>query len=252
MTGLLPSARRFPWALALAGIPALILSAQDADLAEKLYRSGERAYHARSYPEAFETWNQLLQAAPRSSFAAQALLRMARYHIEVEKKPDSAMPFLDRLKTEHIKSPLAAEAMLLRGEILAQRARKPAELKEAIAEFNRVVDLYTDGAALAGAHYQLGMAFRDQSQWGRAVRSFMEAYRLDPLSAFAPKALLQAAEVLDIQGDLPGCLRLLVRIRERLPNSPEAKDAAWRIAVRVKWRMQKAPLKSEGRWSPSP
>ncbi len=248
MTGLLPSARRFPWALALAGFPALILPAQDVDLAEKLYRSGERAYHSRSYPEAFETWNQLLQAAPRSGFAAQALIRMARYHIEVEKKPDSAMPYLDRLKTEHIKSPLAAEAMLLRGEILAQRARKPAELKEAIAEFNRVVDLYTDSPALAGAHYQLGMAFRDQSQWGRALQSFMEAYRLDPSSAFAPKALLQGAEVLDIQGDLPGCLRLLVRLRERLPNSPEAKDAAWRIAVRVKWRMQKAPLKSEGNW----
>ena len=210
--------------------------------------AGERAFHARSYPEAFETWNQLLQAAPKSSFAAQALIRMARYHIDVEKKPDAALPFLERLKTEHIKSPIAAEAMLLRGEILAQRAKKPADMKEAIAEFNRVVDLYTDNPAVAGAHYQLGFAFRGQSNWGRALQSFLEAYRLDPLSAFAQKALLQAAEVLDIKGDLQGCLRLLERIRERSPNSPEAKDAAWRIAVRVKWRMQKTPLKSEGLW----
>ena len=248
MTGLLPIPRRFAIALALVTISVCRLPAQDADISEKLYRSGERAYHARSYPEAFETWNQLLQAAPKSSFAAQALIRMARYHIDVEKKPDSAMPLLERLKTEHIKSPIAAEAMLLRGEILAQRAKKPADMKEAIAEFNRVVDLYTDNPAVAGAHYQLGLAFQGQSNWGRALQSFLEAYRLDPLSAFAPKALLQAAEVLDIKGDLQGCLRLLERIRERSPNSAEAKNAAWRIAVRVKWRMQKTPLKSEGLW----
>ncbi|MBL0313981.1 MAG: tetratricopeptide repeat protein [Holophagaceae bacterium] len=248
MTGLLPIPRRHAIALALVSLPACVLLAQDADISEKLYQSGERAFHAHSYPEAFETWNQLLQAAPRSSFAAQALIRMARYHIEVEKKPDSALPFLERLKTEHIKSPIAAEAMLLRGEILAQRAKKPTDMKEAIAEFNRVVDLYTDNPAVAGAHYQLGLAFQGQSNWGRALQSFLEAYRLDPLSTFAPKALLQAAEVLDIRGDLQGCLRLLERLRERSPNTPEAKDAAWRIAVRVKWRMQKTPLKSEGLW----
>ena len=248
MTGLLPFTRRFAIAFALVSISVCSLLAQDVDISEKLYLSGERAYHARSYPEAFETWNQLLQASPKSSFAAQALIRMARYHIEVEKKTESALPFIERLKTEHIKSPIAAEAMLMRGEILAQRARKPADMKEAIAEFNRVVDLYTDNPAVAGARYQLGLAFQGQSSWGRALQSFLEAYRLDPLSAFAPKALLQAAEVLDIRGDLKGCLRLLERIRERSPNSFEAKEAAWRIAVRVKWRMQKTPLKSEGIW----
>ncbi|MBL0210159.1 MAG: tetratricopeptide repeat protein [Holophagaceae bacterium] len=248
MTGLLPFTRRSAMACVLGAVPVWTLLAQDADISEKLYLSGERAYHARSYPEAFETWNQLLQASPKSGFAAQALIRMARYHIDVEKKPESALPFLERLKTEHIKSPIAAEAMLLRGEILAERARKPADMKEAIAEFNRVVDLYTDNPAVAGAHYQLGLAFQGQSNWGRALQSFLEAYRLDPLSAFAPKALLQAAEVLDIKGDLQGCLRLLERIRERSPNSPEAREAAWRLAVRVKWRMQKMPLKSEGNW----
>lgn len=248
MTGQLPITRRFAIALALVVISFCKVLAQDADISEKLYHSGERAYNAHSYSEAFETWSQLLQATPKSNFAAQALIRMARYHIEVEKKPDSALPFLERLKSEHIKSPVAAEAMLLRGEILAQHAKKPSDMKEAIAEFNRVVDLFTDNPAVVGAHYQLGLAFQGQSNWGRALKSYLEAYRLDPLSSFAPKALLQAAEVLDLKGDLQGCLRLLERIRERSPNSPQAKDAAWRIAVRVKWRMQKTPLKSEGPW----
>ena len=110
MSGLPQRARRFPLALAIGASVAIVAAAQDSDLTEKLYLSGERAFHAHSYAEAFETWNQLLQASPKSHFAAQALLRMARYHVDVEKNPDAALPFLERLKTEHIKSPLAADA----------------------------------------------------------------------------------------------------------------------------------------------
>jgi hypothetical protein len=72
--------------------------------------------------------------------------------------------------------------------------------------------------------------------------------RLDPTAVVAPKAQLQAAEVLDLMGDLQGCLRMLQGIRNQYPQSPEAAEAEWRIAVRVKFRLQKPPLKSEGPW----
>lgn len=235
-----------PISLVLA--TSLVLSAQDADIAERLFRSGERAYAAHAYLEAQETWNQLLQAAPKSPFAAEALLCLARHQLEVEKKPDAALPLLDRIKTDHLKTAFAAEAMLLRGTILASRSHKPQELKEAIAEFNRVLDLFPDHPAVQNAHYQLGLAFKLQGQWGRALKSFAEAMRLDPLSPITPLAQLQTAEVLDIMGDLQGCLRLLQGIRNEFPQSPAALEAEWRIGMRVKFRIQKPPLKSEGPW----
>ncbi|HJU83983.1 MAG TPA: hypothetical protein VJ600_07210, partial [Holophagaceae bacterium] len=113
------------------------LGAQDTDLAEKLYRSGERAYAAKSYKEAVDTWNQLLGSAPRSGYAPQAALRIARHLWEVDGKADAAMPYLDRLKTDYLQTPWAAQGLLLRGTILASKARKPDELKDAVAEFNR-------------------------------------------------------------------------------------------------------------------
>ena len=234
--------------ISVALVISLPLMAQDADIAERLFRSGERAYATRAYLEAQETWNQLLQASPKSPFAAEALLCLARHQVEVEKKPEAALPFLDRIKTDHLKTPFAAEAMLLRGTILASRSHKPQELKEAIAEFNRVLDLFPDHPAVQSAHYQLGLAFRLQGQWGRALKSFTEAMRLDPVSPIAPVAQLQAAEVLDTMGDLHGCLRLLQGIRNDFPQSPAAIEAEWRIGVRVKFRIQKPPLKSEGPW----
>lgn len=178
-----PWMRSLPLMLAMT----LALAAQDGDLAERLFRSGERAYATRSYPEAFETWGQLLQSSPKSPFAAEALLRMARHRLDVDKKPDEALPLLERLKTDHIKTPFAAEGLLLRGMILAARSHKPQELKDAIAEFNRVLDLFPDHEVVQNARYQLGMAFRSQGQWGRALQQFMEVMRLDPTASAAPR-----------------------------------------------------------------
>ena len=234
--------------ISLLSAISFLLPAQDADIAERLFRSGERAYSAHSFGEAQETWNQLLQASPKSPFAAEALLRLAHHQLDVEKNPDAALLLLDRIKTDHLKTAFAAEAMVMRGSILASRSHKPQELKEAIAEFNRVLDLFPDHSAVQSAHYQLGLAFRQQGQWGRALKSFTEAMRLDPISPIAPLAQLQAAEVLDIMGDGQGCLRLLQGIRNDFPQSTAAAEAEWRIGVRVKFRIQKPPLKSEGSW----
>lgn len=244
MSPLPPWMRPFTVMLAMAAFS----NAQDGDLAARLYQSGERAYTTKSYAEAFETWGQLLQSSPKSAFAAEALLRMAKHRLNVDGKPEEAMPLLDRLKADHMKTPFAAEAMLLRGTILASRSRRPQELKDAIAEFNRVLDLFPAHTAVQEARYQLGLAFKTQGQWGRALQQFTEVMRLDPTAAVTPQAQLQAAEMLDLLGDLPGCLRLLQGIRNQYPQSPEATAAEWRIGVRVKLRLQKPPLKSEGFW----
>src|ERR1035438_1948866 len=88
-----------PWfrpALALlCALPAVAqVQPQDGDLAERLYRSGERAYTAKAYKEALDTWGQLLQTSPRSEFAPLVLLRLAQHQVEIEHKPEAAMPFL--------------------------------------------------------------------------------------------------------------------------------------------------------------
>ena len=114
--------------LALALAPAGM--AQDGDLAERMFLSGERAYAIQAYPEALETWTQLVQQAPRSPYAAQALLNLARHQVDVERRPEAALPLLERIQAEHLKLPAAAEAMLLRGRILAARSQDPDGMKE--------------------------------------------------------------------------------------------------------------------------
>lgn len=229
-------------------ILALALPGQEPDLAERLFRSGERAYSARSQAEALDTWNQLLQQAPASPFAAQALLRMARHFAEAEKKPEAALPLLDRIKAEHMATPWAAEALLMRGRIMAARAVKPADLREAVAEFHRMVDLFPAHAAVPEARLQLGLAAMRQAEWDRAMLHFSEVLRLDPATPAAARAWLQMAECLDRTGDLEGCLRMLQGLGGAHPGRAEAAEAAWRLALRVKHRLVRPAFRSTGAW----
>lgn len=224
------------------------LQAQDHDLAERLFRSGERAFASKSIEEAFETWNQLLKQAPTSPFSAQALLLMARHHVDAQPSGEQAMPLLERLRTEYIGLPVAADALFLRGQILARRARKSVDLREAIAEFNRVVDLFPAHAVVPQAHLALARAHLLQGHQGRALDHSTEVLRWNAGTPEAAQALLLTAEILDLAGDLQGCLRTLQSLRDRFPGRPEAEEAAWRIHLRVRHRLQKPPLASTGPW----
>ena len=240
-----------PWLrtpVALLCAAPLLAQSQEADLSERLYFSGDRTYAAKAYKEALDTWSQLLQAAPKSSHAPRVLLRMAHHQLDVEHKPEAALPFLERLRTDYIKAPEAAEGLLVRGTLLARQAQRPGDLKDAMAEFNRVLDLFPQSPACSEARLQLGRAWRDQGNLGRALECFLDAFHLQEDSPVAPQAMLEAALSMDALGDLPSCLKLLQRLRTKAPESPEAQEAGWRTLLLVRHRLQKTPLRNEGPW----
>ncbi|HEU4952227.1 MAG TPA: tetratricopeptide repeat protein [Holophagaceae bacterium] len=242
----MPPLRRSALLLALAA--GLSLRGQEADLGERLYRSGARAYAAKSYQEALDTWSQLVKTAPRSDYAPEALLDMARYQAEVAGKPDLALPLLDRLKGDYLTSRWAAAGLLLRGQILAAMAKGPAELKEATAEFNRVLDLFPGSAAAPQALLELGRAALAGGDPTRALSDLTEAYRAYPDAEAAPAAMIEAAQAMDARGDLEGALRLLERVKLSAPGTPAAEEATWRITALVRLRLLKAPFRAAGPW----
>lgn len=242
----MPLLRRSAFVLALTA--AVSAQAQSGDLSERLYRSGERAYAAKAYQEAMDTWTQLVQTAPRSDYTPQALLQMAQYQFELAHKPEVAMPLLDKLKTGYLASRWAAPGLLLRGQILAAKAKGPADLTEAVAEFNRVLDLFPASAAAPQALLELGRAALATGDPNRALGFFTEAYRAHPDAAVAPAAMVEAAQAMDARGDLEGALRLLERVKLTAPESDAAKDASWRITTLVRLRLQRPGFKVEGAW----
>lgn len=232
----------------LAFAAALAGQGQSGDLAERLYRSGERAYAAKSYQEAMDTWTQLVQTAPKSDYTPQALLQMARYQAGIAHKPEAALALLDKLKADYLASRWAAPGLLLRGRILAAKAKGPGDLTEAVAEFNRVLDLFPASGAAPQALLELGKAALATGDPNRALGFFTEAYRAHPDAAVAPAAMLEAAQAMDARGDLEGALRLLERVKLAAPDTEAAKEATWRITALVRLRLLKPGFKVEGGW----
>ena len=237
---------RPPAALLLA-LPALA-QAPDPALAERLFRAGERAQAAGDTKGAVEAWTQALQAAPAGPLAPRVLLGLARHQAEAARNPGAALSLLERLRTEHPGASEAAEGLLLQGVILARQARRPADLTEAQAAFHRLLDIYPDAPCGPEARLHLGRAWRDLGQPGRALAAFVDAFRLKEDPRVAPAAMLGAALALDAQGDTPGALRMLQALRTRWPDAPEAAEGAWRLAVMVKHRLLRPPLRLEGPW----
>lgn len=239
---------RSPFVLTVLLALASPSRAQDSDLAERLFRSGERAYASKAYGEALDTWTQLVQQAPKSPQAGWALLHMARHQVEVAHKPEAAMLLLDRLRQDYLTSSAAPEALLLRGQLLARQAHRPQDLREAMAEFNRVSDLFPQSPESLEAKVELAQAFLDQDQPSRALPLFLDPVQADPETPVAALGLLGAAKSLDRLGDLTGGLGLLQRIVDLHPQSKEAIEARWRIRSLVRHRLQRPPLKSLGIW----
>ena len=222
--------------------------AQDIDLPGRLFASGERAYASKAYAEAVDSWKQVVQLAPQSPQAAWALLRMARHLDDVDHNPEAALALLDRLRQDHLASPAAPEALLLRGTLLARGAKRPQDLPEAMAEFNRVVDLFPQSPDALQAKVQLGQAHLDLDQPLMALPLFLEPLQADPAHPSAAPAFFGAAAALDRLGDLQGALLLFQRLRDLHPTAPEAVEAQWRMALLVRHRIQRPPLKSQGSW----
>ncbi len=223
------------------------------DLAERLYISGENAFLAKRFDEAMETWKQLLAQAPQSPLAAQALLSMARYHLELQgpdhaKHKETALNHLEQIRQKHIKQSIAAQALLLRGQVLASQAQKPGELKEAMAELHRILDLFPNHVAVLDARLELGRCSLLQNQPAQAMRHLSDLVQRDPKAPQAAQALLLASESLNRLGDLNGSIRMLQRLRRDFPQNPFSEEAAWRMRLLIKQRILRPPFVSEGAW----
>lgn len=229
------------------------LNAQ-SDLAQRLYVSGENAFLAQRFEEALDTWKQLLAQSPQSPQAAQALLTMARHHLAIAKTADAekhtatALDYLDQIKQKHIKQHLAAHALVLRGQLLASKAEKASDLKEAMAELHRVLDLFPKHPAVLDAQLELGRCSLLQDLPAQALRHFSEIIQSDPKASQAPAALLQASECLSRLGDVKGSIHMLQRLRLDFPQDPLCPEAAWRTHLTIKQRILHPPFISEGVW----
>jgi len=219
--------------LCLATVPATSLRAQDA-AAERLYREGQRLA-VEDTQAAIDAYALLLEQFPADSRAPAALLRTA----ELQRTARDAMGTdraLERLIADYGRTPEAAAAFLMRGEIQLQVAQSAAQLADARATLERVPLLFGSAAypalgARAQARLLAGRISRMLGDDDRAEAAFLTLIEDEPRSAALAGARRALAALWIERGALDAALEMLERTVDEAADAPSTETTGNPLAI---------------------
>ena len=114
------------------------------ELARSHYEIGMKFLQTQQYGEALKDFQTVVDSFPTSRVAADALLEIARYQLDIARDPAAAQTTTDTIVRKYASTPAAAFAYVLSGRITLEKARGPADVETATANFGRVPVLYPE------------------------------------------------------------------------------------------------------------
>ncbi len=195
------------------------------DLARRQYESGRTFVQNGRFAEALKDFQSVVDSFPQSSYADDALLDVATYHLEVARDYTAAQAAADRLLKDYPASDSAPMAYVLNGRLTVAKSRTPASVDTALASFERVPRLFPSSLAVAAARFYTGETLRQVSRTADALPHLRSVVLEYPRSIWAARAELAQAPNLIASGRATQAFGGLQRIREWFPGTAEATAA---------------------------
>jgi TolA-binding protein len=217
------------WVVLVMGAMAATLAGQAAqnpeDIARRHYELGVGFMQTQKFSEALKDFQTVVDSYPSSSVAGDALIEIARYHLDVERDPVEAQKATDIILKKYSSSPSAAAAYVLDGRIALLRSRTAASINTALASFERVPGLFPGSNAIPSSIYYAGEVLRTVRRNDEALERYRDVTLRYPGSVWAARALIGAASCLVQAGRAVAAMESLQRVRTMFPGSPEAATA---------------------------
>lgn len=215
---------------ALVVFPAVFSAQQQADRLEETarnqFRSGLTFLTAGNASEGLKDLQGVVDLYPSSSVADDALLEIAKYHLDRTGDLAAARKAVDLLISKY---PTATDtlpmAKVLSGRIGLAQAEAVDDIGPALADFDRVSQHHPRSPAVAAALTYAGEAQRVARRLPEAVQSFEQVTSRYPRSPWAARALLGLARAQVALGSPQQALQALARVRGEFPDTPEADQA---------------------------
>lgn len=195
------------------------------DLARRQYESGRTFVQNGRFAEALKDFQSVVDSFPQSSYADDALLDVATYHLEVARDYTAAQAAADRLLKDYPASDSAPMAYVLNGRLTVAKSRTPASVDTALASFERVPRLFPSSQAVAAARFYTGETLRQVNRTADALPHLRSVIVEYPRSLWAARAELALAPQMVASGRATQAFGGLQRIREWFPTGPEATTA---------------------------
>ena len=205
----------------LALIAAILLSrpawAQD-ERAVRLFEAAERLEQDAQTPLAYDQYELLVGRYPDDLLAPVALLRMGQRLWETGDVA-GARAVVDQLNSDYPQAPSAAGGVVLVGMMQRAEASDPAGLRQALAIFDRVSQLYAldgypDPQWRRDALMQIGDVRVLLGELDLAAAAYLAAVEDEAFSTGVARAQLKLSEVFGYQGNWAAAAEVLQRVVE--------------------------------------
>ncbi len=214
--------------LVAASIPVLAAAqapATSEDLARRQYEFGLESVKAGKYTEGLKDLEAVVDNYPASSAAAEALLAIAQYQLQVQRNPATAQATAESVQKRFPASDAVAMSYVIAGQAMVARGLTPTSVEAALASFDRVQRLFPGSDAVALALVAAGDTLRRLGRCPEALDRFDTVTMAYPRSSWASAARLSAASCLAMGGRPLDAMQELQRVILAAPGSPEAQQA---------------------------
>ena len=189
--------------LVAASMPVLAAAqapATSEDLARRQYEFGLESVKAGKYTEGLKDLEAVVDNYPASSAAAEALLAIAQYQLQVQRNPATAQATAESVQKRFPASDAVAMSYVIAGQAMVARGLTPTSVEAALASFDRVQRLFPGSDAARDYDELMGM--------------------FNPTGKFDPKALDVLARSFVEMGSLPQAPDMRTLITEQyLPGA---------------------------------
>lgn len=224
-------------ALLLALAVPLPLQAQDtpADQARSLLEKGREYRSQGKDKQALENFSTVVTGFSQTEYVDDALLEIGRYYMEVEHNTGKAKETFERVAKQYSTTDSAPGAYYYLGRLILQRAASPAELDDALADFDRVLTLSRRSEWVPRALHGSGLVQRKAGRLAEALDAARRVSLEYPSSDVAAESQFAVGHVLGLMGEYRKAMEEFQRVRNRFPESPWAVLALDRITAL--WRL---------------
>lgn len=213
-----------PHALVVKAVPSSGQSGSSEERARLTYQKALEFLETARYDSAIEDFQRIVNSFPETTFADDALLRIAEHYFDRANNPEKAQEAVQTLLAKYATEDSAPMGQVLAGRIKMARARKIVDIDKAISDFERA-ETYVGTDAVPAALYYAA----DADSRGRRFPAALDRYRRVlteyPRSAWTARALLGEAFCLTALGQSVRAMASLQRIRTRFRDAPEASRA---------------------------
>ena len=183
--------------------------------------------------EALTDFEAVIELYPSSPVADNALLEVARYHLEITEDFDLAAEYADRIvdDSDYSLQDAAPEAYVVLARSIMARGHTSENLDAALVELQRGLQLWPDAPAAPQILFFTGEAHRYAGRLTEALDGYGRVTAGYADTVWAARASLGAAVLRAVAGEPVAAMAELQRVRDRWPDSPEAEIALGRITI---------------------